>query len=383
MKLRAFFLFTLFLSYPLASQETEEPAEEQSEQTTTQDDEELGLVKDIQKEVRDIREVLKGLKMFGQPEAENDKKTTNDHKIKFHWDLATKEGWSFNLDLGANLDLTVNLNATGLDRGQTTILGGKVTFVPNYLNGDHEFRNKVEVELAYSKAPDETDWLKSDDFLEIESSYFWSPGKWWGLLGQLTFNSSMLPGKDTQSSPVTYQIVDTFGNPVQTIPDVTELVLDGAFVPFNMDQFVGMYVRPLKIKALVFEFSGGAFAHETFADNQLKVIEQSGSTVTVKELENYTQFGPFVGTNILGVLDFLGINYSVECKLKYAMYNENQVSLDPQFTDRLSLWLETSIGLAPLKSLGVKWDMRARIEPNNSRGFQLESDLFLNLPLEL
>jgi|GEM_PF-3495053 len=308
-------------------------------------------------------------------------KSTRD--LKFHFEVANQEGWNFGIDIGVQTAWDLQRLTTGIITGQYLELGGKTVFYISLLKQNHEWRNKFYLHEALTKTPVLSDFVKSHDHLLIKTEYLWSPWSWFGVFGEASMDVAIFPGQDLQPNPVTYHIFDPTGTTeVETIPNVDRLALDGLFVPLQLAQAGGAFVRPFKQKEIWWEIKAGAYAYQTFADGALRVMNVTTTDVNIQQLQTSYQFGPSVGTDIYGILFNKFFSYTLSSRVGYVAFDTSHAS-QLGIGGAFNFTANASITFNPFSWIGVTVDTRSSYLPNIVADLQIANRVYLNFPFNM
>jgi len=304
-------------------------------------------------------------------------------EFKFHWEVASTAGWNLGMDLGIQTDWDLQRLTTGISTGQYLKLGGKIVTSAAFLKNNHEWRNKFYLHETFGKSPNVAVFVKSHDHLILDTKYIWTPWVWLGCFGQATLDTPIFPGQDVQINDITYFVYDSLGNLVETDENVDYLKLSGFFAPLQLAQSIGGFVRPFKLREIIWEIKVGAYAFETFADGAKRVLEilPSGD-VNVKELETSYQFGPSLSMDFYGILFNDYITYQVSTQAGYTVVDTSGAA-QAGVIDSFNFKGLASVTFKPLSWIGLTLDTRITYLPNIVAGFQIANKVFVNFPFTM
>lgn len=325
----------------------------------------LGFLKDLP-----VGEILKDVKEYAK------KKET----VKFHWELGSKLGWGFTVNIGLIADWDVNSLVSGIPDGSYLKLGSRIGLVGTFVQGDHEWRNKFTLSETFSFTPSIPVFVKSRDYLAFETSYLYSIGTWFGAFGHFAMDTAIFRGVDIQSVLVTYNITDD-ANEIKRIPDVNHLKLTTPFSPLYLKEIIGAFVRPFRLPAFTWEIKAGGYALQVFADRQRKVVgKNANGDINIKTLHSFIQLGPSVGTHFFGIAFSEILAYKVGVDVGYSAINTS--SRVATRAESLNLDAEVSITLRPFPWIGVTWDGRVNYLTDVDKGFQIDNKVMFDFPFD-
>jgi hypothetical protein len=291
---------------------------------------------------------------------------------------------SFGID---NPNFNFNRFVPGADNGTLLRLGGNLKLALNYVEGAHEWHNKLGMILAYNLDQFVSDFVKARDNLSIESTYYYSLTSWMGLFGRARLNTSIMPGLDIQpaQSPTNYRVFDVNGN-LSSSTTATRLTLTGAFSPMILNESVGVFTRPMTESYFSWEATLSAMAVQGFLNGQLEIVDVDAtvdpSITTVNTLENFYQIGLSVGNRVWGSFD-KQFYYTGSLELGYMFYDSALVNLPNAFENNAVLMASVGLRYQPLPWLGVSWEGNAIYQPYITTNFQFDSILNLNFCFSL
>jgi len=285
-------------------------------------------------------------------------------------------GWTYGLELGVTTNWGYDYRFVGVTDGHYLGLGGKVAGKANYLEGEHEWRNTLSVLETFNKTPAFDAIVKSADRLSFESVYLWNVGGWWGFFAQASADTSIFEGEDIRAAVVTYDITDIAGNHLAPV-NANSLVLTSMFLPFNLKQAAGAFVRPFTDEEFKLEIKGGVAFRETFANNQLVITGQTGNTVSVGTLANFYQIGPAVGALAHGDLLDKRLSYAAGIDVSYNAFRSSDKVIGTDLGSRTNLEMMAKLSLKLVEWAALVWDAKALRIPDISTDVQLQTNLLL------
>ncbi len=286
-----------------------------------------------------------------------------------------KEGWTFGADIGATLNWSVDRKFVGVADGHYASWGGKITGRALLLRNIHEWRNTLSWLETFNKIPQLDSIKKSADQLAFESLYRAHLGEWWGVFGQLKFNTSVFPGYDYRAAPVDYVITDV-NQQQTTVAGTTSLYMTSPFQPFYLSESAGIFVEPLKYEYFFWEAHAGGTAFQTFTDGQRVITGDANGKVSVKTLSTFYQLGPSLGTSIRGGWMENKLSYQAGADATYVAW-QWPYDADMSFAHRLNVEIFAGLSFKVYEWMGLTWDFRAIRIPAILDDFQVQSNVLL------
>jgi hypothetical protein len=168
---------------------------------------------------------------------------TEDAEKKLKGEEAPPEntdGWTYDLNLGANISFNHNRKVVGSVDGLTMQIGGLIKGNLNLISGTHEWQNALVIEHGQTKTPQIDSFVKSTDNLELRSLYTWRVTPWFGPFARLKLQTQILEGYDIRAESITVVRKQTDGTSVtETIAPQTEISLTAPFEPLVLTESAG------------------------------------------------------------------------------------------------------------------------------------------------
>src|SRR6266545_4345719 len=172
--------------------------------------------------------------------------------------------WQFKLRVGSLFQFNSSSGVVGQRDGQSKSFGVDLHAEANWTGGQHEVRNRLDLNAVFIKTPNLSSWVVASNVLELENIYQYRVVPWAGPFGRSMVNTSILVGSDLRTNAVQYQFPDgTLSEPR------TDLRLTDPFRPTTFLQTIGGFVNPIRTKPFDLDFRGGIGAREVIADGQL------------------------------------------------------------------------------------------------------------------
>jgi hypothetical protein len=287
-----------------------------------------------------------------------------------------RQGWDGMLRVSGNATLNSNNNVVGKPEGVSFTFGGEFLGTADYNMGQHEWRNTLTLQLAFSKVPD-VEWFKSGDRLELDSIYLYHLKSipWLGPFGRLNYRTAILPGWDARPESYTYISGTT------EVGQGTRFSLTSAFSPSMFKESVGMFANPLEETWLKVEFRvglGGQQAASASGDWVVKKVDTSTTTVTVQELDSYAQFGGEVAVELVGYVQDKRVIYSAFAETLLPFYTSGDNS-GKSFDELMTAEMGARLSFKLVSWASLEYELRVQWLPKLLDEWQVVNSLMLSL----
>lgn len=292
------------------------------------------------------------------------------------------KGWNPGLNLGANFALGSSTNVVGQDDGLSLTLGFQVNGKLTYFNEAHEWRNTLKISEAFTMTPTIDTFVKSNDSLNLESIYLYHIRRvpWLGPFGQLKLDTALFPGRVVTSGPTTFKVAYVDGTSLDYYG--TRMTLSDAFLPFRLQETLGMFAQPFTSEAFSVELKVGFSAKQVFADGQLAVDDDKDTApVEIKELANAFQGGPAVGLDIKGQVVDGKISYYAGAELMLPVINNDKSGLG--VGELMNFIAEAGLSFKLFSWASLDYKLKVLREPQVLDEFQVQNSLLLTFSYTL
>lgn len=223
----------------------------------------------------------------------------------------TPDGW----DVKAKVGLTGNLgdnngNAAAAGAGQegtTFQIGLVLALGANFKLGHHGLETTFNVQHAQSKTPSIKSFIKTQDNLELISTYVYrlNNPSWLGPFARFKMQTQIFKGYAVRDGDYTVNRTnrdDTMQAP-QAVTAQTKIPLTGAFEPVVLRESVGMFARPFTDDVFRFDGKLGVGAQQIVVRNGFVVAAEdaAASTLTLRQLDDVSEAGAEAELMLAGV----------------------------------------------------------------------------------
>lgn len=288
------------------------------------------------------------------------------------------DGWHPTLKVGANLSFGSNSNVIGQAEGDTTTMGGTVEGQLIYKGGPQEWRQKLNLAEATTKAPTLPRPLKSKDELKYETIYLRGLESFprIGPFARASIETQLFVGHDVRETALPYAVRKPDGSIRNVTTDT--LKLTDAFAPLTTRESVGFFYKIAEHTDFKAEVRLGLGAMQVAAKGQLALRDDPKTAVIeVAELTNLDQVGAEAGITFSGTVDEVtSYSFGLDLLTPFApnlRAGDNRTDLemtniDGKFdvTSRIYSWAH------------ISYELRVRKQPQLLDDFQIQHFLLLN-----
>ena len=324
-------------------------------------------------------------------------------------------GWDPRVSIGGTLSFANNNNVAGQVSGTSFALGLKLDAAIDYNQGDHEWRNTVQLGAGITRTPIVDEFVKTNDLLNLETTYLYHVVDWFGPFVRGQMFTTMFPGREIHTGAQGYRVTELdghtsdlagkksadctvpMGSPATTpLPPTchTSLSLSDGFRPLTFKESVGLFVQPFQSEPATFELRAALGAQEVIAANQLTlsaVPDPAGKVVTLTRLGNANQAGPELAVSVWGsVVDkrvFYKVNADVMTPaLHSALPIQASTSATPGPDTRnafslTNILLDATVSFKLVDWASLDYQFRAIRQPQVVDVFQIQNSLLLTFGL--
>jgi hypothetical protein len=177
-----------------------------------------------------------------------------------------KEGWTYGLNLGANLSFNHNRKVVGTIDGLTMQVGAILKGSLGLIRGTHEWSSTLVLEHGQTKTPQLENFVKSTDNLDLRSLYTWRVTPWFGPFARMRFQTQVVSGYDVRADSVTIVRKDTDGSTVtETVAPQARIDLTKPFEPMLLTESAGALATAVNIPEARVDFKLGLGGQHIFS----------------------------------------------------------------------------------------------------------------------
>ncbi len=292
--------------------------------------------------------------------------------------LADKpQGWSFNLKLGANLNVASNRDVVGQLDGNSVLFGANILAAIGYLNGPHEWLNTASLVEAWSKTPAIKPMIKSNDQLDFQSIYNFFINEYTGPFVRLALQTSILKTERLSPTLITYEDADTGETLTRT-----RLRLSNSFQPFTINESAGWFVQPIHSARLNVIGRAGFGGRHTFADGARAIADDKDTANTeFKVLKDVHQAGAELFAGIDGKELEGRVVYSVGATALFPFLNNDNTSRNISKLTRVQLL--ASVGMGIVSWMSINYQLRVLRDVQLVDAVQIQNALLLSFQYQV
>lgn len=310
-------------------------------------------------------------------------------------------GWDTRLSLGGTVSFANNSNVAGQISGSSLSLGLKMDAANDYNSGDHEWRNTLVVGAGITRTPIIDEFVKTNDVLNLETTYLYHIVDWFGPFVRGQMLTSMFPGRDVRAGQATYTVTEVdgttktlagkstdcapamMGGPVPSSCR-TSLSLSDGFRPLTFKESVGLFVQPYQSEPATFELRGAFGAQEVIAANQLSLSATQDPTkpVALTRLSNANQAGPELALSVWGTVVEKRVIYKANADVLVPALHSALPHGDTRSAVQLTnIQLDAAISFKLVEWASLDYQFRALRQPQVIDTFQIQNALLLTFGL--
>jgi hypothetical protein len=303
------------------------------------------------------------------------------------------DGWSATLKLGLSFNLNDARNVVGTDDGTTLAVGLVANAQAELRDGQHRWRNTLAITETFQRTPQLERFVKAFDLLDVTSLYVYKLKRpsWLGPYARATLQTPLLPGNAIRTTAA--QTVDQDGN--ERVFDARQFIdLTSPFEPLQLRQSVGLFADPYTSTAFTFESQAGVAVQETFTQDGFVItgeedgdvvvgqdaggndIVESGTIITIEQLENTYEFGGELEVKMYGEPVKDTLTYSVTGNLFIPAVTSRDTT-DFDFSDRINTKVVASLGLKLTTWLSAEYNLNLIRQPQVVDEVQVQNGLVL------
>jgi hypothetical protein len=296
-------------------------------------------------------------------------------------EAAEPRGWRGALTLGGTLNLIQSDNVVGQADAFTVLVGLSVAGQADYVEGPHELRNSLLLNLAWARTPAAVELVKSNDLVRAESLYHRRMLGRTGPYAHLGLITHLLPVEDVRPFPRPYLLERPDGTVEPLAPQ--RLRLSGALNPVTFTQTVGWLARPLESPALTWNVRLGAGARQTLLRGDTFVLLEREDTpeVDVVQVAPVFQAGVELATGLRGVLEEGRLGYELGASALVPLVSNDARGRTP--LERVRLVTEARVNVAVLRWLTLSYQLLVVYDREFLDALQTQNNLLLRVQYTL
>lgn len=270
------------------------------------------------------------------------------------------QGWTWRVALGSTVSFTHNRKVVGSLDGSAFQMGLVFDSHIFLREGPHDWRNEFKLGEAFSKQPNIDSFLKTNDQLDLMSTYFYHVPSvpWFGPFGRFALRTPIFPGWDVRAADV--DIDETPADKTDAFQERAlaqeQIELTGWFEPLTLKETVGAFAAPVESEEINLRILLGVGAQETFTHGG-RVLADDAVTpeVEVSPLVDFHQVGGELEVDLRGALNAI-VSWGVIANAFQPFYSSEErgkegfdllaVTVDARISVKLASWLSLDYVLA-------------------------------------
>ncbi len=316
-----------------------------------------------------------------------DKVATDDMEKATLKDEKKEEGWKAKANVGLTGSVSSNRMFVGAEEGTSIQIGTVIALGADLERGQHRWENALGIQLAGSKTPQISRFVKSSDVLDLSSTYFYTleSVSWFGMFGRLKLSTQLLPTKLVRSLPYTVVRLDDQG--VEIGRDMVDaqagIATTGAFEPLMLRESLGIFVNPVESDTFSFKLKLGGAAQEIAARHGFVVLADDGAaaTLTLQQVQSTFELGAELGFASNGTLvpEVLSWKLNVDLFQPFVTTANTDLSTIGQLNAEVVL----GVSLKIVKWLSLEYLLTAKRIPLILDAWQIQNLLVLSAGFDL
>lgn len=315
------------------------------------------------------------------------------------------DGWTVKAKVGLSANLgDNNANAASAGAGQegtTFQFGLQFSAEANMKMGDHGWENKLGLQHAQTKTPNIDAFLKTQDNLELISTYVYrlSNPDWLGPFARFKFQTQVFPGFAVRESPYTVFETNREGERTQRDGDPTtpfsdeafpaqrKIDLTGAFEAMVLRESAGMFARPFTDDVFKLDAKLGVGAQHIVVRNGFVVLSEDADAgvLELRQLDDVNEAGAELELNLEGIAvkDLLSWKLGMNFFLPIITSAEDMDGNTANGFDYLNTDIQAGLSLKISKWASLDYNLIVRKVPLVVDGFQVIHGLVLSAGFDI
>lgn len=306
----------------------------------------------------------------------------------------TPDGWKIKAKVGLSANLgDNNANAAAAGGGQegtTFQFGLQLSAEANLKHGQHGWENKLGIQHAQTKTPSIDSFIKTQDNLEIISTYVYrlNNPEWLGPFGRFKFQTQILPGFAVREQPYDVIRTDRDGNAATTqVAAQQKIDLTGAFEAMVLRESAGMFARPFTEDYFKIDAKLGVGAQHIIVRDGYTILGEDADALELQlqQLRTVNEAGAELELNLEGeaVKDLLSWKFGVNLFLPIITTAEDADGNAANGFGYLNTDIQAGLSLKLSKWASLDYSLIVRKVPLVVDGFQVIHGLVLSAGFDI
>jgi hypothetical protein len=272
------------------------------------------------------------------------------------------DGWAPFLGLTSTIALTDNKAVVGQVDGFSTLFGLGLTGGADYVQGQHLWRNTLQVNESFARTPVVDEFVKTNDVVKLESLYNYFLTKELGGFGRLSFTTALFSATDVRGVATSWVEKNGDGTTSPLVTNGFRQRLAGAGKPFTINESVGGFVDPIKETWLNLSVRLGVGGRHTFADGVLLNSDDKATPeVELVRLSDVHQLGVEAFAGGTGKFSEGKASYTAGLSMLYPFVNND--AADRSATALTRIAFETAVTFNLYSWMGLVYNLSVVRDP--------------------
>lgn len=309
------------------------------------------------------------------------------------WKIKAKVGLSGNLG-----DNNANAAAAGAGQEGTSFQIGLVLGAQaDFKHGQHGWENKLNLQHAQTKTPSIDSFIKTQDNLELISTYVYrlNNPEWLGPFGRFKFQTQVFKGYAVRDGAYSVDRTkrDKTTEPTEMFDPQAKIPLTGAFEPMILRETAGMFARPFTGDSFKLDGKLGVGAQHIVVRNGYVVTSEDAAagTLLLKQLDDVNEAGAELELLLEGVAikDILSWKLGANFFLPIITSADDPNPADPMNVGKangfgfLNTDIQAGLSLKIAKYASLDYNLQIKKVPLVVDGFQVIHGLVLSAGFDI
>jgi len=313
----------------------------------------------------------------------------------------TPNGWKVKAKVGltGNLgDNNANAAAAGAGQEGTTFQVGLVLSLnADFKHNNHGVETTFNVQHAQSKTPSIDSFIKTQDNLELISTYVYRLNNpdWLGPFARFKFQTQIFKGYAVRDVNYSVDRTNRDGTavPTEAVNAQSKVSLTGAFEPVLLRESAGAFARPFTEDKFKLDAKLGVGAQQIVVRNGFVVAAEdaAASTLTLRQLDDVQEVGAELELLLSGVAikDLLSWKFSANFFLPVVTSADDPTPNDPMNVGKangfgfLNTDIQAGLSLKIAKWASLDYSLIVKKVPLVVDGFQVIHGLVLSAGFDI
>lgn len=284
------------------------------------------------------------------------------------------QGWSYAVTLAANLNVASNRDVVGQVSGNSFLFGASVLSGASYLRGPHEWLNTGTLNEAWSRTPTISQFVKSNDLLDLQSLYNFFLNEWTGPFARIALQTGIFKTDRVTAADQTYVRDDL---PTETTTG-RRLRLSDAGQPLTLSESAGWFLQLVHTDTLNVYTRAGFGGRHTFADGARAIkSDKDPMNVRYTVLKDVHQAGAELFAGVDGKEVDGRLLYSAGVTALFPFLNNDDT--DRSILKLTKVAMSAAVGMGVFSWLSINYQLKVIRDPQLVDAVQVQNALLFSL----